>query len=99
MPNTLLHDALTLLYTAPERYSGVSGVVRNWTDAGIWAEAQATWRAAERSQGALIAPMGRGRGGRMRSATTVWPPSGAVSGAWARKICRTDPIDDAPAVE
>ena len=60
--DTLLHDALTLLYTAPERYGGVSGVVRNWTDAGIWGEAQAAWRAAERSRGSLIAPIGR-RGG------------------------------------
>ena len=53
MPDPLLHDALTLLYTAPERYGGVSGVVRNWTDAEIWAEAQAAWREAERSRAGI----------------------------------------------
>ena len=70
-PDALLHDALTLLYTAPERYSGVSGVVRNWTDAGIWAEAQAAWREAQRSLGSLIAPIGRRQGGSQ--------PSGVVA--------------------
>ena len=65
--DALLHDALTLIYTAPERYNGVSGVVRNWTDAGIWAEAQAAWRAAERSRGSLIAPIGQRRGGNQPS--------------------------------
>lgn len=57
--DALLREALTLLYTAPERYCGVSGVVRNWTDAGIWDEAQAAWREAQRRLGAMIAPMGR----------------------------------------
>ena len=60
-PDALLHDALTLIYTAPERYGGVSGVVRNWTDAGIWAESQAAWREAQRRQGSIIAPMERQR--------------------------------------
>ena len=66
-PDALLHDALTLLYTAPERYGRVSGVVRNWTDAGIWAEAQAAWREAQRNLGSMIAPIGRRRGGNQPS--------------------------------
>ena len=82
-PNTLLHDALTLIYTAPERYDGVSGVVRNWTDAGIWAEAQAAWRAAERSRGALIAPLGRGQGGSQ--------PSGIVAETVRFSVVKSHP--------
>ena len=66
-PDALLRDALTLLYTAPERYGGVSGVVRNWTDAGIWGEAQAAWRAAQRRLGSLIAPMEPRQGGNQPS--------------------------------
>lgn len=62
-PNALLWEALTLLYTAPERFGGVSGAVHNWTDAGIWDAAQAAWRAAQRSRGSLIAPLGPRRGG------------------------------------
>lgn len=59
-PNALLREALTLLYTAPERFVGVSGAVRNWTDAGIWDAAQAAWRAAQRSRGSLMPRSGRG---------------------------------------
>ena len=62
-PDALLREALTLLYTAPERFGGVSGAVRSWTDAGIWDTAQAAWRAAQRSRGSLIAPLGPRRGG------------------------------------
>lgn len=65
--DALLREALTLIYTAPERFGGVSGVVRNWTDVGIWHAAQAAWQEAQRSRGSLIAPMGRRRGGNQPS--------------------------------
>ena len=87
-PDALLHDALTLLYTAPERYGGVSGVVRNWTDAGIWGKAQAAWREAERSRGSLIAPMGRRRDGSQPSGIVAETRRFSVAKPYPRAFSR-----------
>ena len=54
-----LAKTLGLLYTAPERFSGVNGSIHGWTDMGLFAEAQRTWMDEQRALGSLVATLGR----------------------------------------